>query len=184
MVVALLVSLLTVRAAGGTVWLDDLDLSKTVQGWGQAQKNQSVDHHPLIIGGKHFDRGLGTHAESALYIDLKGGAQRFTASVGVDDDVNGNLESSVQFSVRGDGKVLWKGDVMKAGQAPQAVDVNLSGVKILLLEVGDGGNGINYDHADWAGAKFETTGQTPVTLPPPSEPVVILTPPRTFCAVH
>lgn len=174
--VVLLASLFTGRAAGSTVWLDDLDLSKTVQGWSQAQKNQSVDHHPLIIGGMHFERGLGTHAESTLYIDLKGGARRFTASVGVDDDVNGNSESSVQFFVLGDGKLLWNGEVMKAGQAPQAVDVNLSGVKILLLKVGDGGDGINYDHADWAEAKFETTGQIPATLMAPSEPVVILTP--------
>jgi alpha-galactosidase len=174
--VALLISLVASRAAGSTVWLDDLDLSKTVQGWAQPQKNESVDHHPLTIGGKHFERGLGTHAESLLYIDLKGGAKRFTASVGIDDDVNGNTESSVQFSVLGDGEVLWKGEVMKAGQAPEAVDVNLSGVKILLLKVGDGGNGINYDHADWGDAKFEMTGQMPATLTAPSEPMVILTP--------
>jgi alpha-galactosidase len=174
--VALFGSLLSGRALGGTIWLDDLDLSKTVQGWAQPQKNFSVDHHPLSIGGKHFEHGLGTHAESALYIDLKGGVQRFTASVGVDDDVNGNTEASVQFSVVGDDKVLWKGEVMKAGQAPRDIDVNVSGVKILRLTVGDGGNGINYDHADWADAKFEITGQTPATLAPPSEPPVLLTP--------
>lgn len=176
-IVALLVTLRAGRAAESTVWLDDLDLTKTVQGWAQPQKNQSVDHHPLVVGGKHFDRGMGTHAESILCIDLKGRAKRFIASVGVDDDVNGNSEASVQFSVIGDDKVLWKGEVMKAGQAPQAVDINVSGVKILLLKVGDGGNGINFDHADWADAKFITMGPTPTTLKAPSEPAVILTPP-------
>ena len=73
-----------------TVWLDDLNLGAATQGWGEPHKNQSVDGHPLTIGGQTFERGFGTHAESILSINLNGGAQKFSASVGVDDEVNRN----------------------------------------------------------------------------------------------
>ncbi len=75
-------------ASAETVWLDDLNLAVATQGWGDPHKNQSVEGNPLTIGGKKFDRGFGTHAESMLHIKLDGGATKFSASVGVDDEVN------------------------------------------------------------------------------------------------
>ena len=65
------------------------------------------------------------------------------------------------FRVLGDGRELWKSKVMKAGQGPEKVDVNLKGIKTLLLLVGDAGDGISFDHADWADAKIEFTGEPP-----------------------
>jgi len=50
---------------------------------------------------------VGTHANSIMYIDLKGGSKKFSTYVGVDDKVNGNI-GSVEFRVYGDGKMLWK----------------------------------------------------------------------------
>ena len=114
-----------------TVWLDDLNLAVATQGWGDPHKNQSVDGHTLTIGGKQFARGFGTHAESELRVNLDGGSQKFSASVGVDDEVNGNVASSVEFIVRGDGKVLWKSGVMRAGDAAKDCAVDLAGVKSL-----------------------------------------------------
>ena len=151
-----------------TVWLDDLNLDVATQGWGDPHKNQSVEGHPLTIGGKQFARGFGTHAEGELRVNLAGGSQKFSASVGVDDEVNGNVASSVEFIVSGDGKVLWKSGVMRAGDAARDCEVDLAGVKSLVLEVSDAGDGANWDHADWADAKFETIAAKPVTVP--SEP--------------
>ncbi len=154
--------------AAETVSLGSLDLGKVQQGWGQPHADKSVEDHTLSIGGKKFEHGLGTHAISTLYIDLKGGAEKFTAFVGVDDETKPN-QGSVVFRVSGDGRELWKSKIMKTGQAPEKVDVNLKGIKILLLYVGDAGNGIGYDHADWADAKIEFTGEPPVTVSPPPE---------------
>jgi alpha-galactosidase len=147
-----------------TVWLDDLNLAAATQGWGEPQKNKSVDGKPLAIGGQVFARGFGTHAESKLHINLDGGAQSFSASVGVDNDVNGNDAASVEFIVVGDGKELWKSGVLRAGNAAKDCTVNLTGVKSLLLEVTDAGDGIDFDHADWANAKFETAAGKPETV--------------------
>ena len=164
-----------------TVWLDDLNLAAATQGWGDPQKNQSVGSHPLTIGGKPFARGFGTHAESTLHVNLGGGAQKFTASVGVDDEVNGNSASSVEFFVIGDGQTLWHSGVMHAGSAVTNCEVDLSGVKELVLKVGDAGDGTDWDHADWADAKFETATAKSFSVvgeavPAPVAPY-ILTPP-------
>jgi len=139
-----------------TVWLDQLDVRSAMQGYGEPHKNKSVDGNALTIGGKVFQRGFGTHAESVLHVNLGGGAQKFTATVGVDDEVNGNAASSVEFFVIGDGKTLWSSGVLRAGNAPKECVVDLSGVKKLTLKVGDAGDGMDWDHADWADAKFET----------------------------
>lgn len=141
-----------------TVWLDELKLSFATQGWGDPHQNKSVEGHALSLGGEKFARGFGTHAESILRINLNGGAQNFSARVGVDDEVNKNPASSVEFVVRGDGKDLWRSGVMKAGAAAKMCDVDLTGAKTLVLEVTDAGDGNTYDHADWADAKFATAG--------------------------
>ena len=158
-----------------TFWLDQLTLSLTQQDWGTPQRNKSVDGNSLSVGGQKFERGLGTHAESSLEIKLAGGARRFTALVGVDDEVI-NQPGSIEFKVVGDGKILWSSGVMRAGMPAKAADVDLAGVQQLALLVTDGGDGINFDHADWCDAKFEISGAKPVAVGAPSEEPYILTP--------
>jgi len=156
------------------VWLSGLDIAKTMQGWGQAQKDKSVDGNPIRIAGETFERGLGTHADSLLYVKLAGGSRRFTAMVGVDDE-SGHL-GSVEFRVLADGNEIYKSGLIKSGQAAHPVDLNVTGVDILVLIVSAGPDGMNYDHADWADATFEVVGPKPVTVDAPREEAVILTP--------
>ena len=160
--------------AAEKVWLSDLDISKTMQGWGDAQRDQSVDGNRLRIAGQAFEKGLGTHADSLLYIQLDGGSRRFTALVGVDDEA-GRL-GSVEFRVLADGKRIYESGLIKSGQAARPVDLDVTGVKMLILIVGAGPDGMNYDHADWAEAAFEVVGAKPVTVHAPREEAVILTP--------
>ncbi|MBN1505879.1 MAG: NPCBM/NEW2 domain-containing protein [Sedimentisphaerales bacterium] len=163
------------NASGGkTVWLSDLDVSRTQQGWGSPRKDLSVDGNPLRIAGETFKKGLGTHADSILYVQLDGGSRRFTASVGVDDEVT--QDGTVEFRVLGDGKQLYTSGVIRRGSKPKRVDIDISSVQMLVLTVNGGPDGINYDHADWADAAFEVVGAQPKTLDAPKEEAVILTP--------
>jgi len=161
-------------SGGKTVWLSDLDISKTQQGWGEPRKDLSVDGNPLRIGGATFKKGLGTHADSILYVQLDGGSRRFTAMVGVDDEVM--QPGSVEFRVLGDGKELYTSGMIRGGDKAKRVDIDVSGVKLLALTVNGGEDGINYDHADWTEAAFEVVGAAPKTLDAPKEEAVILTP--------
>ena len=156
------------------IWLSDLDISKTQQGWGSPQKDISVERRPLHIGGQSFERGLGTHADSVLYIELSGGARRFKAMVGVDDEVG--TQGTIEFRVLADGKTIYKSGVIRGGQPANRIDLDVSGVSMLVLVVDSGEDGMNYDHADWADAAFEIIGPKPKTIDGPREEPVILTP--------
>jgi alpha-galactosidase len=158
-----------------TVWISSLDLSPITQGWGKPQADKSVTGMPLTIADRKFEHGVGTHADSLARLQLHRNATRFSAWVGVDDNAHAK-EASIAFKVIGDGKTLFKSGVMRLGQAAKKVDVDVTGVKILLLLVDSAGDGIAYDHADWAEAKLLYTGQRPVIIGSPHEKAVILTP--------
>ncbi|MFT4071435.1 MAG: NPCBM/NEW2 domain-containing protein [Dysgonamonadaceae bacterium] len=159
-----------------TVWLDQLDMSAATQGYGIPGINKSVEGKKLTIAGETFERGMGTHAVSSLLILLEGKALSFSAKVGIDDEITGH-DPAVEFEVYGDGKKLWSSDIMRLGDAAKNCLVNLNGVNKLELVVTDGGNGNYYDHADWADAKFETSGVTTFkTYNPVSGEPYILTP--------
>jgi alpha-galactosidase len=163
-------------SAANLIGLEELDLSKMKQGYGKPQINRGIREKPLAIAGQNFEHGVGTHANSSLWIELAGGTDRFTASVGVDDAANG--PASIEFRVIADGKKLWTSGVMKPGDKAKPVDVDLKGAKTLLLQVTDAGNGIAFDHANWAEAKLVYSGAKPKTIDRPmaEEEAVILTP--------
>ncbi len=162
--------------AAKTVPLSALDLSNMSAGWGEPRVDRNCIEKPMAIAGRKFERGVGTHAESALHVRLDGKTERFTAWVGVDDSAGGN--GSVAFQVYGDGKKLFDSDVMKGGQEAKRVDVPLAGVKNLVLLVTSAGGNTQFDHADWAEAEFQVAGAKPeaVDAPQVHEERVILTP--------
>jgi alpha-galactosidase len=68
----------------------------------------------------------------------------------VDDETNG--AGSVVFRVLGDGRELAVTPVLPGGAAAVPVQADVTGVRMLDLQVADGGDGNNSDHADWAEA--------------------------------
>ena len=162
------------QASAETFGVETLQLQHVEQEWGQPQANRSVDSHPLTLHGKRFEHGFGTHANSTFRLALGGKAERFTATVGVDDEVG--QKGSVVFKVTGDGKTLWESGVLHGGDPAKEASVDLSGVKMLVLGVGDAGDDINYDHADWADARIVMTEGKPEAVAPPRESAVVLTP--------
>ncbi len=167
------ITTLTGAAVGDEVRLSALDLGAASQGYGSPSADRTVDGHPLTLGGKIYSHGFGTHADSRLVLDLKGSARRFAAWVGLDDETHG--QGSVEFRVIADGKTLWSSGVMRGKEPAKAINVDVSGVKKLILQVGDAGDGITYDHADWAGATITYEGAKP-EVQQYHEPVYVLTP--------
>ena len=80
----------TAGIAAQTVPLTSLDLGKMKQGYGTPQVNRSIREKPLSIAGRQFEHGVGTRANSSLYVDLSGRADRFEDFVGVDDAAGGS----------------------------------------------------------------------------------------------
>ena len=144
---------LTAVAQAAEVSLSDLDISKTKQGWREPARDFNLFGKRLSVAGKTFQTGLATHANSTLYVRLNG-ATRFQALAGVDDtrDQPGKL----RFQVIADGRIVWQSPLMGKGDAPVAVDVDLTGYQTALLRVDQGPDGNAGDHADWLEAKFIT----------------------------
>ena len=179
----------------GVVLLGSLKLDEVLQGWGSPQANRSVEGKPLTISGQKYEDGLGTRARSVLWISLQGGSRRFTAAVGIDDEVvprivlrelraaydKGNDEYTrvngrVIFQIYGDGKLLWKSRLMRPGMPAEPVDVDLTGIQTMVMVASSMGDPVDSDHADWVDAKFLVTGAKPKTIPPPREAAFVLTP--------
>ena len=85
---------------------------------------------------------------------------------------------SVEFRVIGDGKIMWRSGVMRGGQAAKHVDVDLTGVKKLVLQVGDTGDGVDSDHGDWAEAIIVYSGAKPDIQRYHEEAIVLTRSPR------
>ncbi len=156
--------------------LSSLDLSKMSAGWGTPLADRSIQGKPLSIGGRRFKHGVGTHAPSSLYILLDGRTRRFVAQVGVDDETNGR--GSVRFLIFADDRPVFDSGVLRGGQPPKTVDVQLDGCRKLLLMVTSAGDNIHFDHADWAEAFFEVAGNPPQATERPEvkEKPILLTP--------
>ena len=173
-IVAIALMTTVAPARADEVWLSTLDVSRIEQDWGQAHADQSVEGRPLRIGGRTFDHGIGSHANSSVPIELDGKADRLSAWVGVDDETEGR--GSVVFHIEADGKEIWNSGVMRGGEAAREIALNLTGVKSLMLQASDADDGIGYDHADWAELKIEMKEGKPRLQSAPVEPAIILTP--------
>ncbi|MDR2982562.1 MAG: NPCBM/NEW2 domain-containing protein, partial [Puniceicoccales bacterium] len=158
-----------------TVSLGDLDVTPIQQGWGKPGKNRSVSGKELQIAGKSYSRGIGTHAPSTTIIELDQKAEKFSAMCGV-DDATGD-KASVRFQVYGDGKSLWQSAILRKGDVAVPVSLDVKGVRQLVLLVTDGGDGVDFDHANWADATVTYAGKPPAIVKPTVEEKVILTPP-------
>ncbi len=179
---SLCIIIATSNLTGQSVWLNELNLSAMDIGWSTPKANASVDGNPLSIAGIKYANGVGTHATSRYLLQLDGKGDRFIASVGLDDEAT--IRGSVKFYLIGDKKILWESGVMKKNIPAEKVDISLSGVQLLGLLVTDGGDGNNYDHADWCDARLVmkepvNPAQLVSRRGQPSDDYYILTPKQT-----
>ena len=156
------------RLLANEMWLEDLDIRQMEQGYGTPMRRRSVDNSPLSLYHRAYAHGVGTHANSTLVIDLKGAAKNFVSMVGVDDEKTG--AGSITFEVWLDGKKVADTGVMKGGDKPKLLQVDLTGAKKMILRVTDAGDGMDSDHGDWAGARIQlvegaTARPTVMTVP-------------------
>ena len=132
-----------------------------------ARPDKSINGNALRLAGTRYEYGIGVHADSHIQVKLDGRYQRFTATVGIDDEVRSGT-GAVTFSVYGDGTLMHKSVPLSRGDTPKNIDVDISGVDILDLVV-DGGTSTNGDHADWADAKLHGTSTPSDAATEPSD---------------
>ena len=115
-------------------------------------------NQPIRIGKKTFTKGIGCKGKSAFMFMVDGKAQRFRASVQIDPASPAN--SKGRFKVQNEdffsNQVLWDSKTMTRDSAPQAIDIDISDVKCLML-VFEGKDALG----NWAEARV-SVGNEPV----------------------
>ena len=147
------------------VYLSDYNWSSASTGWGNVQKDKSVDNNTLTIGGVTYAKGIGTHAYSVIEYNLNsisgGGWKTFQAIIGRDDEAdNCNCGSqNIVFAVEIDG-VRTQFTHYGVNQSGQQISMNIEGKSTLKLFVEDAGDQSWGDHGDWANAQLLKGGGT------------------------
>jgi len=110
----------------------------------------------MKLNGTAYTKGVGAHAASDIRFSIPSGCTTFKSDVGMDDEVGAN--GSVVFEVHVDGVKTYDSGTMTGSTATKPVDLDVTGKAGMQLVITDAGNGNAYDHADWAGARFECGG--------------------------
>ncbi len=139
------------KTPAGAIWIDSLDMVKLQQTGGPVRPKEAHYGGPLMLGGTIFPHGLGTSSDSFITINLNGAATRFMATVGINDD-RSNKKGSVIFQVWLEGKKVAESPVMRGGDKPYQMSVDITGAKLMYLIVDDAGDGPDDDIANWGGA--------------------------------
>lgn len=147
-------------------YLSDIEWTDVETVWGTPRRNENIKGR---INGdiQTFEQGFGIHANGKITYDLTDlDYDRFEALIGVDMNIASQLNSSLQVKVIADGQVLAKTPILKHADNMVSVDVPVKGVKELVIEINDAGNGNTSDHAIIANPKLITNNAKPqLTIP-------------------
>ncbi|MFJ7961523.1 sigma-70 family RNA polymerase sigma factor [Streptomyces sp. NPDC096319] len=108
----------------------------------------------LSINGTPYAHGVSVHAPSSLLIDLNRQCASYDAVVGIDDLSAPLGVGGVRFSVYGDDERLWRSDVVRAGDPPVPVHVDISGRATIRLVVEEHTPFGRAAVADWADSRI------------------------------
>jgi alpha-galactosidase len=117
----------------GTTYLSDLCyIWKEGDG---PQSNTNVDGRDLMINGTTYQRGLGCRSSSSVMYKIGYAAERFQATVGIDDAYAG--ERTAKFYIlnedRFGNRVLYDSGEMAKGDDPKEVDIDIREIDCLTL---------------------------------------------------
>lgn len=120
------------------------------------RRDRNVLGEPLVVGGKRYLKGIGMHSAGRLSYRLDGKYSRFEAAVAIDDAAEGRGSATFGVYVLRDGKMseAFKSGIVRGGEAPQPVAVDVAGAQGLTLTVDYADRGDELDHADWLDARL------------------------------
>jgi hypothetical protein len=101
-------------------------------------------------------KGIGMHSASRLTYRLERKYQRFEAAIAVDDSADGR--GSVTFGVYvlrgGAWQDAYRSGIVRGGDVPLPISVDLDGAEGLTLTVDYADRGDEMDRADWLDARL------------------------------
>lgn len=107
------------------------------------RKDRALEPRPIQLGGKKYTKGLAVHSRTEMTYRLPRAFRRLQAVVGIDDQIK--PAGHVQLVIRGDDKVLLD-EAVSGAQAPKPIDLDISGVRRLVILVDFGQDADIGDH--------------------------------------
>jgi hypothetical protein len=119
-------------------------------------RDRNVLGGPLTAGGKRYLKGIGMHSAARLTYPLKGEYRRFDAAVAIDDSAGkrGSVIFGVYLQRGGAWTESYTSEVVRGGEAPRPVSVDVSGAQGLTLTVDYADRGDEMDRANWLDARL------------------------------
>ncbi|MCU0291846.1 MAG: NPCBM/NEW2 domain-containing protein [Thermoanaerobaculaceae bacterium] len=139
---------------GHRMYLSDLAPVSTTFKLGEMGLDTSFDGKVLEVQGLLLPKGLGMHAVGMAVYRVPEGAVALEALVGMPTACPGSKGSVVFEVLDQDGGELFTSGIIRNGEPGRVIRVPLQGVREVTLKVGDGGDGIDCDHAPWGEVAF------------------------------
>ena len=125
-------------------YLDNAKFDSQKVGWSRMTVGAFFDGSLLQLEGRGYASGICAHAPSSATTKLDGKWRTLKFAYGLQDGGAG----SVVFVVRGDGKELFRSEIIR-DHVRRDAEVDVEGVKTLELITEDGGDGNRSDHSIW-----------------------------------
>jgi hypothetical protein len=135
-------------------WTPFFNTAKTLPSMEQLyapRQDRNFESNPLQLAGTEYGKGLAIRGRTEMVYRLPGSFARFKAVAGIDDSVR--PQGNVRLLIRGDNAVLL--DMPVSGtDAPQPIDLDLTGVRKLIILVDFGDRASLGDHLDLCNARI------------------------------
>jgi hypothetical protein len=122
----------------------------TRKGFFAPKQDRSLQPETLRLDEKEYSKGLSIHSRTKLVYRLPGRFRRFKAMIGIDDRVR--PQGNVDLTILGDDRPLLQATVTGT-DPPREVDLDLSGVRRLIVLVDFGEHADVADHLDLCEAR-------------------------------
>jgi len=116
------------------------------------RRDRSLAGEPLKLKGTEYRKGLAVHSRTMLTYAIDRKYARFKATVGFDE--SSGKRGRVACRVWGDGRELFAQSDLRADADPQVLDVDVTGVTQLALEIDFGEEENICDRVIWGGARL------------------------------
>jgi hypothetical protein len=119
------------------------------------ERDRNVLNGPLSVDDKRYLKGIGMHSAARLTYRLDGQYRRFDSAIVIDDSAGARGSVTFGAYVLRDSKwqEAFTSGVMRGGEAPRPISVDIAGADGLTLTVDYADRGDEMDRADWLDAR-------------------------------
>jgi predicted esterase len=154
---------LTADIKGDQLWLAELLEASADGQFARMRRNTSWTGPAMVLNGKRYPKGIAVNTwdgPNGADFGIAGAWQRLRGLIGLECDAEAPQPAKdsthVVFIVKGDGKELYRSPEFTPTSKPVALDVDVTGVKTLRLEVGVAASSMDaVASADWADLRLE-----------------------------